>query len=108
MIPGLENVNFVKYGVMHRNTYICAPKHLNPTLSLKSNPNVFIAGQISGVEGYIESAATGILAAINAVRLKENKELLTRDLCALAAKLASKIVVVSKIPFVRVRKLIRV
>ena len=80
MIPGLENVNFVKYGVMHRNTYICAPKHLNPTLSLKANPNVFIAGQISGVEGYIESAATGILAAINAVRLKENKELLTLPL----------------------------
>lgn len=80
MIPGLENVNFVKYGVMHRNTYICAPKYLNPTLSLKANPNVFIAGQISGVEGYIESAATGILAAINAVRLKENKELLTLPL----------------------------
>ena len=77
MIPGLENVDFVKYGVMHRNTYICAPKYLANTLALKSHPNIFFAGQISGVEGYIESAATGILAAINAIKYKENKDLVT-------------------------------
>ena len=77
MIPGLENVDFVKYGVMHRNTYICAPKYLANTLALKSHPNIFFAGQISGVEGYIESAATGILAAINAIKYKANKDLVT-------------------------------
>ncbi len=75
MIPGLENVDFVKYGVMHRNTYICSPKHLSNHMSLKNNSKIFFAGQISGVEGYIESAATGILAGINAVRLQEGKEM---------------------------------
>lgn len=80
LIPGLENVDFVKYGVMHRNSYICSPKHLANTLSLIKNNNIFFAGQLSGVEGYIESAATGILAAINAVRLKENKELVSLPL----------------------------
>ena len=72
MIPGLENAKFVRYGLMHRNTYICAPKHLNRDLSLKKSKNIFIAGQLSGVEGYVESAATGIYAAINVyLKLKE-------------------------------------
>ena len=68
LIPGLEHAEFVRYGLMHRNSYICAPKHLNGDLSLKKNDNIFIAGQLSGVEGYVESAATGIYVAINVYR----------------------------------------
>lgn len=80
MIPGLENAEFVRYGVMHRNTYICAPKHLNPTLQTKEYPNLFFAGQICGVEGYIESAASGIVAAINAIKVLNNEEPITLPL----------------------------
>lgn len=68
MIPGLENAEFVRYGVMHRNTFINSPKLLNRNLSLKSDPQIFFAGQLSGVEGYMESAASGIVAGINAAR----------------------------------------
>lgn len=64
MIPGLENAEFVRYGVMHRNTYLCSPRLLNHVYQLQKNPNVFFAGQITGVEGYIESAASGMLAGI--------------------------------------------
>lgn len=74
MIPGLENANFLRYGQMHRNTYIDSPSHLLPTLQLKNNKNIFIAGQLSGVEGYMESTASGILAAINAVRIINQQE----------------------------------
>ncbi len=66
MIPGLQNAEFMRYGVMHRNTFINSPKLLNPDLSLKKNSNIFFAGQLSGVEGYMESAASGIIAGINA------------------------------------------
>ena len=66
MIPGLQNAEFVRYGVMHRNSFINSPKLLNTNLSLKKNKNIFFAGQISGVEGYMESAASGIVAGINA------------------------------------------
>ncbi len=66
MIPALKNAEFVRYGVMHRNTFINSPKLLNSDLSLKKNNNVFFAGQLSGVEGYMESAASGIIAGINA------------------------------------------
>ncbi len=66
MIPGLENAEFVRYGVMHRNTFINSPKLLNSDLSLKKNSDIFFAGQLSGVEGYMESAASGIIAGINA------------------------------------------
>ena len=66
MIPGLQNAEFMRYGVMHRNTFINSPKLLNRNLSLKSNPKIFFAGQISGVEGYMESASSGIVAGINA------------------------------------------
>lgn len=66
LIPGLENAEFVRYGVMHRNTYISSPKLLDNTYSLKSNPDIFFAGQITGVEGYIESASSGMIAGINA------------------------------------------
>lgn len=77
MIPGLENARFAKYGRMHKNTYINAPKILNPTFQTKKYPNIFFAGQISGVEGYVESAASGIYAAINMDRYLKNKELHT-------------------------------
>lgn len=69
MIPGLENAEFVRFGVMHRNTYIESPKLLTPTLRMRDHPNVFFAGQITGVEGYLESAAMGMLAGINAARV---------------------------------------
>lgn len=74
MIPGLENAEFVRYGVMHRNSFLNSPKLLNADFSLRSNPNIFFAGQITGVEGYMESAASGIMAGINAVRRAEGKE----------------------------------
>lgn len=63
-IPGLENARFVRYGLMHRNTFLCAPKCLTDELFLTRNHSIYIAGQLSGVEGYVESAATGLLAAI--------------------------------------------
>lgn len=69
MLPGLENAQFVRYGVMHRNTFINSPRLLRPTLQFRSRPELFFAGQITGCEGYMESAATGILAGLNAARL---------------------------------------
>ena len=74
MIPGLENASFVRYGVMHRNSFICSPKHLLNTYQLKLVNNIFMAGQITGVEGYVESAQSGIVAGINMARLLEDKE----------------------------------
>lgn len=75
LIPGLNNAEFVRYGVMHRNSFIDSPRLLNKDLSLKKNNKVFFAGQITGVEGYMESAACGIMAGINAVRrFKGEKE----------------------------------
>lgn len=68
MIPGLENAEFVRYGVMHRNTFINSPKLLLPTYQLKERPTLFFAGQMTGVEGYVESAASGLIAGINAVK----------------------------------------
>ena len=73
MIPGLENAEFVRYGVMHRNSFIDSPKLLCSDYSLKSDSDIFFAGQITGVEGYIESAASGIMAGINAVRRIKGK-----------------------------------
>ena len=73
MIPGLQNAEFVKYGVMHRNTYINSPQILNNVYQMKDNENVFFAGQITGVEGYVESIASGLLAGINAVRYMRNE-----------------------------------
>ena len=74
MIPGLENAEFVRYGVMHRNSFLNSPKLLNADFSLRKSPNIFFAGQITGVEGYMESAASGIMAGINAVRRAEGRE----------------------------------
>jgi len=69
MIPGLENAEFMRYGSMHRNTYINSPKLIRPTLQVKNNDMLFFAGQILGVEGYVESAAMGIIAGINAAKV---------------------------------------
>ena len=77
MIPGLERAEIVRYGVMHRNTYINSPKVLLPTFQLKSAPKIFFAGQITGVEGYVESAAAGLIAGINAARLAKNLDAIT-------------------------------
>lgn len=69
MIPGLEHAEFLRYGQVHRNTYINAPALLDPTLQLRGSPNIFFAGQISGVEGYVESMATGLVAGQNAAAI---------------------------------------
>jgi len=74
LIPGLNNAEFMKYGVMHKNTYINASKLLDNTYNLKSNKNIYFAGQISGVEGYVESICSGLVAALNAVQQYNNQE----------------------------------
>lgn len=79
MIPGLQNAEFVRYGVMHRNSFLDSPRLLNSDFSLRSNPYLYFAGQITGVEGYMESAASGIMAGINAVRRADGKEPLKLD-----------------------------
>lgn len=74
MIPGLENAQFVRYGVMHRNSYICSPIYLKPTFQYKEREDLFFAGQMTGVEGYVESACSGIIAGLNMARLLQGKE----------------------------------
>ena len=74
-IPGLENAEFVRYGVMHRNTYINAPKVLDDKFNMIDRPNVYFAGQISGVEGYVESAASGLMVAYNIIQRLKNVEM---------------------------------
>ncbi len=74
MIPGLENAEFFRYGVMHRNTYLNSPGMLTETYSMKEYPNLFFAGQMTGVEGYVESTSSGFVAGINAARLVLGKE----------------------------------
>ncbi|MED4750112.1 FADH(2)-oxidizing methylenetetrahydrofolate--tRNA-(uracil(54)-C(5))-methyltransferase TrmFO [Brevibacillus choshinensis] len=76
LIPGLENCEIVRYGVMHRNTFINSPKLLKPTYQYKERDTLFFAGQMTGVEGYVESAASGLLAGINAARLAKGEELM--------------------------------
>ena len=75
LIPGLENAQFVRLGSIHRNTYIHSPALLQPSLQLKTNPNIFFAGQVTGVEGYMESTAMGLLAGLNAAFILEGKQL---------------------------------
>ena len=75
LIPALKNAEFVKYGVMHRNSYLNSPKHLSCDLSLKKYPNIFIAGQLSGVEGYVESSASGLLVALSIILRAQGKTL---------------------------------
>jgi methylenetetrahydrofolate--tRNA-(uracil-5-)-methyltransferase len=76
LIPGLENAEFIRYGVMHKNTFINAPKLINQFYQLKNHPNIFIAGQLSGVEGYVESTSSGLLCGINMYRLINNLPLI--------------------------------
>ncbi|MGM9986533.1 MAG: FADH(2)-oxidizing methylenetetrahydrofolate--tRNA-(uracil(54)-C(5))-methyltransferase TrmFO [Bacillaceae bacterium] len=77
LIPGLENAEIIRYGVMHRNTFINSPNLLEATYQFKNKDNLFFAGQMTGVEGYVESAASGLLAGINAVRKLKGEELVT-------------------------------
>ncbi|HAF32120.1 MAG TPA: methylenetetrahydrofolate--tRNA-(uracil(54)-C(5))-methyltransferase (FADH(2)-oxidizing) TrmFO, partial [Anaerovibrio sp.] len=74
MIPGLENAEFVRYGVMHRNTFINSPETMRPTMQFKDNDHLFFAGQMTGVEGYVESASSGLVAGINAARICKGLE----------------------------------
>ncbi len=76
MIPGLERASFARFGSYHRNTYINAPRLLRNTLQFKKRDDLFFAGQITGVEGYVESAATGMLCGVNAVRMLTRRPLL--------------------------------
>ena len=73
MIPGLENAEFIKYGVMHRNTYINSSKLLDETFNMRNNSNIYFAGQITGVEGYVESIMSGLVAGINMANKILNK-----------------------------------
>lgn len=77
LVPGLERAEFLQFGQIHRNTYINAPRVLRPTMQMREHPNIFFAGQITGVEGYVESVAMGWLAGRNAARLLQDEELLT-------------------------------
>ncbi|MDO4564598.1 MAG: methylenetetrahydrofolate--tRNA-(uracil(54)-C(5))-methyltransferase (FADH(2)-oxidizing) TrmFO [Clostridia bacterium] len=88
LIPGLENAEFLRYGVMHKNTFIESPKHLNCYYQSKTNPNLFFAGQLTGVEGYVESAASGLVAGINAARMLEEKPLIDFTDCTAIGALA--------------------
>lgn len=74
LIPGLENAEIIRYGVIHKNSYISSPKVLLPTLQSRNNANIFFAGQLTGVEGYVESASNGIVAGINAAKLYKGQE----------------------------------
>lgn len=89
MIPGLENAEFVKYGVMHRNTFINSTHVLNCGFQMKENRNIFFAGQITGVEGYVESIASGLLAGINAVRYINDEDFLELPIETMIGALAN-------------------
>ena len=89
LIPGLEKANIVRYGVMHRNTYINSKKLLNKGYQLIKNPNIFYAGQMTGVEGYVESASSGLIAGINMARFLEGKDILDLDATTAIGALAN-------------------
>ena len=76
MIPGLEEAKIVRYGVMHRNCFICSPKYLKPTYQFVHRDDLFFAGQMTGVEGYVESAQSGMVAGMNMARLLQGKQML--------------------------------
>ena len=88
LIPGLQQAEFLQFGQIHRNTYICSPRVLRSTMQMHERPNVFFAGQITGVEGYVESVAMGWLAGINAARLASGRELLEAPLPSATGALA--------------------
>lgn len=89
LIPGLEKADIVRYGVMHRNTYIHSKKLLNKGYQLIEHPNIFFAGQMTGVEGYVESASSGLVAGINMARYLEQKEILPLDATTATGALAN-------------------
>lgn len=91
LIPGLQNAEFLRFGSIHRNTYIRSPRHLNKDLSLKMKGNIYLAGQITGVEGYIESTAVGLIAGINASRKILSKETVNWPTCTAHGSLLSHI-----------------
>lgn len=93
MIPGLENASFLRYGVMHRNTYINSPEVLNATFGMKKYPRVYFAGQITGVEGYVESAVSGLMAGMNAARRMKGEEELVLPTSTVTGALANYITV---------------
>jgi methylenetetrahydrofolate--tRNA-(uracil-5-)-methyltransferase len=88
LVPGLEAAEFLQFGQIHRNTYICGPRVLAPTLQMREQPSLFFAGQITGVEGYVESVASGWLAGLNAARLASGQELLEAPSKSATAALA--------------------
>jgi len=88
LIPGLENAEFLQFGQIHRNTYICSPRVLLPTMQMRERPNVFFAGQITGVEGYVESVAIGWLAGQNAARLAHGDTLTVAPVSSATGALA--------------------
>ena len=89
LIPALKNADFVRYGVMHRNTFINSPQLLNSDFSLKENKNIFFAGQITGVEGYMESGSSGLMAGINAARLYKGVDTVTLPDCTMIGALSA-------------------
>ena len=89
LIPGLENAEFLRYGTMHKNTYINAPKCLNKFSQMKNNGNIFFAGQISGVEGYVESIFSGLICGINMYNYINQKDLLELPTNAMSGALQS-------------------
>ena len=89
LIPALKNAEFLKCGVMHKNMYIDAPNTINKHFVLKNHPNCFIAGQLSGVEGYVESIGSGLVAALNAYRTLQGKEYIELPECTMLGALAS-------------------
>jgi len=89
LIPGLEKANIVRYGVMHRNTYINSKKLLNKGYQLIKKPNIYFAGQMTGVEGYVESASSGLIAGINMARFLEGKDILDLDATTAIGALAN-------------------
>ncbi|MGX9072434.1 FADH(2)-oxidizing methylenetetrahydrofolate--tRNA-(uracil(54)-C(5))-methyltransferase TrmFO [Listeria monocytogenes] len=99
MIPGLENAEIVRYGVMHRNTFINSPTVLEPTYQLKTRNDLFFAGQMTGVEGYVESAASGLAAGINAANFVQEKELVVFPTETAIGSLANYITSASKKSF---------
>lgn len=88
LIPGMENAEFLQFGQIHRNTYICSPRVLHPTMQMRDHPNIFFAGQITGVEGYVESVAMGWLAGVNAARLVNGERLIEAPLRSATGALA--------------------
>lgn len=88
-IPALKNAEFVRYGVMHRNTFINSPQLLNSDFSLRENKNIFFAGQITGVEGYMESGCSGLMAGINAARLYKGLSAITLPNCTMIGSLSA-------------------